>query len=169
MRQDHCANWEPLIDRLSSVHGVSSSGLRQLNHLPFAHFALPIPRNPSADTLHAMYLSLYRAAVKAAGDTAAGSNVGSSEGPAAISYNLALTESMMMICPRRNESAQIPVDDGDASDSGIVALNGTILAGTLMVKAEADWDELRNNQGNLTNVLATIGFPPLDSQEMSSL
>lgn len=169
MRQDECGSWEPLVDRCSEAQEVGSSGCRQLGQLPFANFVIPIPPNPSATTLHAMYLSLYRAAVKAA---KGGSESASAEGPAVISYNLGLTESSMMICPRRNESACIPVDDVDndnVADAGTVSLNGTILAGTLMVKAEAEWNELRSNQENLTNVLATIGYPPLDSRELSSL
>ena len=173
MRNDDCGSWEPLLDRCSEAQGVGSFGCRQLSQLPFVHFAAPIPPNPSAEMLHAMYLSLYREAVKAAkgykegsnGDSATGDDTGPSQGPAAISYNLGLTESTMIICPRRNDSAQIPVsavDNGNIDDLGIVALNGTILAGTLMVKAEAEWDELRNNQESLTNVLATIGYPRSD-------
>lgn len=78
----------------------------------------------------------------------------------------------MMICPRRNESAHIPVsasDNANVADPGIVALNGTILAGTLMVKTGAEWDELRNNKETLTNVLETIGYPQSNSYGASSL
>lgn len=168
MRQDGAGSWEPLIDRLQG-----GSGLRRLEQLPFAHFAASMPSDPSADTLHAMYLSLYRAAVKAAKgpEEIAGDDL-AADGEAAISYNLALTDSTMIICPRRNENAQIPVESGvddPVSEPGIVALNGTILAGTLMVKAEAEWNELRRNQGNLTDVLSTIGYAQLDSRELSSL
>lgn len=171
MRQDDVSgSWEPLVDRFSGSGCSSFNGLRQVKELPFAHFAAPIPPNPSAETLHAMYLSLYRAAVKAARGPDDGeiSNDIPIEGPAIISYNLGLTESTMMICPRKTESAQIPigsVDVDNIADPGIVSLNGTILAGTLMVKAEAEWDELRKNQEHLTNVLETIGYPPLDSRE----
>lgn len=52
----------------------------------------------------------------------------------------------MMIAPRRAETARVPVDiaaAGDIADPGVVSLNGTLLAGTLMVKAEAEWDVLR--------------------------
>lgn len=172
MRQDGTGNWEPLIDRVAEAQ-ATGSGLRRLEQLPFAHFALPVPSNPSADTLHAMYLSLYRAAVKAAQDDEKTTVDGvSAEGEAVISYNLALTDSTMMICPRRNENAQISVDseaDDQVAEPGIVALNGTILAGTLMVKAEAEWDELRKNHGNLTDILSTIGYSQLDSRELSSL
>ncbi|RJE20845.1 hypothetical protein PHISCL_06814 [Aspergillus sclerotialis] len=166
-------DWEPLIDRLAADGQDGGDGLRRLSQLSFAHFALPIPSNADADVLYRMYLALYRAAVKAAQGTKETANEEPAvDGEAAISYNLALTESTMMICPRRNESAEIRVaaeETDDNSDSGVVALNGTILAGTLMVKAEAEWNELRRNQENLTRVLSTIGFPQPDSRGVSSL
>ena len=170
--------WRPLIDMIveskSRTHMIvesksrTQSEYRCLDELPFAHFALPLPPNPSADILHAIYLSLYRAAVstaKAAEDTNLNGDGAQSSGPAAISHNLAMTESAMMICPRRNETAHISVDenaaggdDGSIVESGILALNGTILAGTFMVKAEAEWNELRRNPEILVGALGTVGF-----------
>ena len=108
--------------------------------------------------------------------------------PSAISYNLAMTESVMMICPRRNESAGISSvpDDNRMKDkddyrqndmvrnhyftnsnaataattnTGLVALNGTILAGTLMVKFEEEWNQLRENPWLLNEVLRIVGVP----------
>jgi ATP adenylyltransferase len=84
------------------------------------------------------------------------------DGPSSISYNLAMTTSTMMICPRRSESAWIPLKPElrtDVVDAGLVKLNGTILAGTLMVKAEVEWNELRNQPTMLENILETIGIP----------
>lgn len=52
----------------------------------------------------------------------------------------------------------------DIVDPGVVSLNGTILAATLMVKAESEWDSLRENPDHLTQVLATIGYPRTDSR-----
>ena len=48
-------------------------------------------------------------------------------------------------------------------------LNGTILAGTLMVKAESEWDALRENPQYLMKVLEKIGFPRTDSRGLSYL
>ncbi|RAL13561.1 putative bis(5'-nucleosyl)-tetraphosphatase [Aspergillus homomorphus CBS 101889] len=179
MAQQQSANddWRPLIDIVSSQPAASGPNLRRLDQVPFAHFVLPLPPNPSSEALFATYLCLYKAAVAA---TAAATNSGdhhraqetSSTGPAAISYNLAMTESTMMICPRRSESAHIPIEPGaraDVAEAGVVALNGTILAGTLMVKAEAEWNELRRNPQSLGNVLSTIGFPQSNLPEVSLL
>ncbi|KAB8212252.1 HIT-like protein [Aspergillus parasiticus] len=171
MSQSDSGNWQPLIDAVSGQPTSPGSKYLRCAQVPFAHFALPLPPDPSADTLHHIYLSLYRAALAAAqGST--GSSPPTTSGPAAISYNLAMTDSVMMICPRRSESAQIPVDSAtsaEISGAGIVALNGTILAGTLMVKAEAEWDELRRNPDSLKEVLTTIGYPHPDMREISLL
>jgi ATP adenylyltransferase. len=73
----------------------------------------------------------------------------------------------MMICPRKQETALVPVNSAttrDIVDPGVLSLNGTILAATLMVKAEGEWDALRENPEYLTQVLATIGYPRTDSR-----
>lgn len=61
----------------------------------------------------------------------------------------------MAICPRRNEAAIVPASNVEGS----VAINGTILAGTLMVKDQGEWESLRRDPDLLSHVLATIGFP----------
>ena len=84
-----------------------------------------------------------------------------------------MTESAMMICPRRNESASISLSkkgvDDEVAEAGVIALNGTILAGTLMVKAEAEWNELRRDPEALGSVLAAIGYPAEVVRSVSSL
>ncbi|GAT28885.1 bis(5'-nucleosyl)-tetraphosphatase [Aspergillus luchuensis] len=126
MAQGDSENWQPLIDAVARQPTSSGTGYQHLAQVPFAHFARPLPPNPSSETLHQIYLSLYRAAVA----TAKGglSDAGQVAGPAAI-----------------------------------------ILAGTLMVKAEAEWDELRRNSTSLHNVLAAIGYPQPDAREVSLL
>ncbi|PYI35038.1 bis-tetraphosphatase [Aspergillus indologenus CBS 114.80] len=182
-QQKHSDDWRPLIDIVAATSQPAapggSGGYRRSDRVPFAHFALPLPPNPSSETLFATYLSLYRAAVAAVVAAATTTNSSNSNrraqettGPAVVSYNLAMTESSMIICPRRRESAHVPVEPGasaDVAEAGVVALNGTILAGTLMVKAEAEWTELRRNPQSLSNVLSTIGFPQLNLPEVSQL
>lgn len=172
------SSWKPLIDTVAEQQPTKPAGsateaaeYRSLGRLPFVHFALPLPPNPPADTLHAIYLSLYRAAVTAAAkaenpDSNQADNIPpQTSGEAAISHNLAMTDSAMMICPRRNETASVPIDknaaggNGEVLGAGEIALNGTILAGTLVVKAEAEWNELRRDPEILTGALQTVGYP----------
>ncbi|GAB7357701.1 hypothetical protein MBLNU459_g0368t1 [Dothideomycetes sp. NU459] len=161
------ADWKPLIEQMLDSPEDSSaddirSGMKCIRSMPFTHFALPLPPNPSAELLDSTYKRLYRAAAAAVqshierhGDLELHPTEG---GSSAISYNLALCGSGMAICPRRKEAAMLT--DGDGSELGSVALNGTILAGTLMVKREEEWDLLRADSLQLDRVLETIGVPP---------
>jgi len=47
----------------------------------------------------------------------------------------------------------------DGSEVGFVALNGTLLLGTLMVKAEEEWEMLKHDAARFDEVLAAIGIP----------
>ncbi|KAA6415948.1 MAG: hypothetical protein FRX48_00667 [Lasallia pustulata] len=158
--------WKPLIDLMEEGVPQGAAG-----KLPFACFSAPIPNNPSASDLTSIYLRLYGEAVKAVRNyMKANADNGvkleaSDDGSAAISYNLAMTTSAIAICPRKSETATLGVaehfSDG-ASRIGPVALNGTILAGTLMVKTEEDWIGLRRDEGRLLDLLKMVGIPPED-------
>ncbi len=74
-------------------------------------------------------------------------------GEAVISYNLALTAEAMVICPRRTEGAM--VKDG----FGPVAVNGTVLGETVMVKTGEEWDALRRDGVGLYGLLRAVGIP----------
>ncbi|KAJ5766258.1 uncharacterized protein N7511_003874 [Penicillium nucicola] len=175
MRQPGSETWHPLIDLLTSQctsppsSPSSTPKFQHLSALSFAHFALPLPPNPSPEALYSVYTTLYKAAVAA---TQGYSPYQYTEpvpthGASRISYNLAMTRSKMMICPRRQETAVVPIDAAAAADivdPGVLSLNGTILAATLMVKAESEWDALRENPELLTQVLTTVGFPRTDSR-----
>ena len=82
-----------------------------------------------------------------------------------VSYNLAMTSSRMAICPRRSEAARIDQrkesTDLEIDETGAVALNGTLLAGTLMVKTEKEWNVLRGQEGELrlNEILTAVGIP----------
>ncbi|QGA20038.1 hypothetical protein EYB26_007738 [Talaromyces marneffei] len=161
------ASWIPLIDLLltsADVQTSSSSGIRHLPNLPVQHFAMQIPRSesspsPSVDKLHEIYLSLYHAALLASttSPSVTTEEQTRTSGAAAISYNLAMTRDIMMICPRRKETATL---SGLGADSAAdVSLNGTILAGTLMVKTEEQWDCLRGDGEVVNDLLAEVGIP----------
>lgn len=155
------ASWTPLIDLLLTTSAdveTSSNGIRNLRSLPFQHFAVRIPASPSVEALHEMYLSLYRAALLASTPTLptiTTTEQTRTSGPAAISYNFAMTRDIMIICPRQKETASLP---GLGPDAG-VSLNGTILAGTLMVKTEEQWDCLRGDGEIINDLFAEVGIP----------
>lgn len=166
MHQPGTESWAPLIDLLTTQpHNPPT--FQSHPALPFAHFALPLPPNPSPDTLHTIYIALYRAAVGAVqgSDPREGLSSTATQGPSAISYNLAMTLETMMIAPRRAETARVPVDIAaaeDIADPGLISLNGTILAGTLMVKLEGEWDVLRTKPEVLGRLLRDVGVPGPD-------
>ena len=151
--------WSLLVDRMNHPFPDRPQLLHNPS-LPFRHYAQRIPPLSSSAELHQTYLALYHTAVQAVQDfNLEPSTKDTSETKdlttAAISYNLAMTVDMMAICPRRSEAASVPSSDGEGS----VAINGTILAGTLMVKDQVEWDSLRQDPNLLSDVLSTIGFP----------
>lgn len=83
----------------------------------------------------------------------------STDGWSSISYNLAMTTTSMMLCPRRREGADLKINNQGGS-LGPINLNGTMLAGTLMVKTQDEWDLLRSDESRLNDILEAVGIPP---------
>lgn len=135
-----------------------------LLELPFTYFASVLPEDPTPAELHHVYESLHSRACCAVSEYVAGrpgcdlQMQGGEDGSSPISYNLGLSDRVMAICPRVSEGIQIPSDTGDMI--GPVSLNGTLLAGTLLVKSEAEWNALRSDESKFMGVLAAIGIPP---------
>jgi ATP adenylyltransferase len=77
-----------------------------------------------------------------------------------------MTTAGMVILPRRAEGTILRRDDG--SEIGFVALNGTTLGGTMMVKQQDEWDMLRQETGLLDRILHAIGIPKLPSPKAGS-
>ncbi|KAF7846430.1 hypothetical protein BT93_L4383 [Corymbia citriodora subsp. variegata] len=158
--QNHDEEWEPLIELILKSQS-SESGMRSLPDFPFKHFAMALPTDPSTEQLHATYTQLYDAASEAVRSHIENSDDltlhPSEGGDSDISYNLALTSTGMAICPRRREAAVLHDEAGKEVVS--VALNGTILAGTLMVKLESEWEGLKKDAGQLDSVLEAVGIP----------
>ncbi|SPO00582.1 related to 5',5'''-P-1,P-4-tetraphosphate phosphorylase 2 [Cephalotrichum gorgonifer] len=133
----------------------------EVEDLPFTTFAEEIRPGMSAHELRGIYLRLYRRACSAVAkftgrEEIAGRAAGQVGGEAGISYNLAMTRHALIVCPRLAEGA--PVWDG-GEVVGHLALNGTVLAGTALVKDAAEWDALRNDPEELLQALRTIGLP----------
>ncbi len=134
--------------------------------LPFIHFATRLDAGISPASLYSKYLMLMRAALSASqslpGEVSRDldDHVKIAEnGRTTFSYNLALTTDTMAICPRKSESASIEGLNEDHE----VAINGTILGGTLMVKNETEWNTLRQNPHMLDSILESIGYPKCPS------
>lgn len=127
---------------------------------PFLTYSEGISLDMSGEELHAVYLRLYRKACHAmtahTGDAATDLEV-AAEGETKISYNLAMTKNRMVVCPRINEGAKILSSDGDVL--GTMALNGTVLAGTALIKSELEWAALKKDPDSLLEVLKGIGLP----------
>ncbi|KAI6365237.1 hypothetical protein MCOR21_001381 [Pyricularia oryzae] len=143
--------WEVLAARLGADPGA-------LDQVPFPclverlHAArCGAEADPDGRVLREAYLALYR---RACGVMGVEGVEGQMEGEARISYNLAMTRDVMVLCPRRAEGAALVAGSGD--EVGKLALNGTVLAGTALVKSEAEWDALRGDPDQLGRVLARI-------------
>ncbi|KAF7901675.1 uncharacterized protein EAF01_006974 [Botrytis porri] len=144
--------WSPLVDRLVKTTAPE---------LPFTYFAASFTSNVQPSDLHATYLKLHQKACQLMKTTPCKDRKEASP----ISYNLGITNKSMVLCPRTSEGLEIM--DTDGKIVGSVALNGTLLAGTLLVKSEIEWDAIRRDEGILVNVLKAIGVPPhntVDSQ-----
>lgn len=135
--------------------------------LPFQTFAERIGPDTSAAVLHEHYLSLYRRACQAAGESLDERGTATSEcgEPAKMSYNLAMTSDVLAICPRTAEGATIT--DASGTELGFVALNGTVLAGTALVKKAEEWKALKENEEQLKAVLSRIGLSNLKRQSLA--
>lgn len=152
MREDlDDGEWDVLAKRL----------VGEVKDLPFTTFAEHIEPGVSPRQLRDAYLRLYRRACDAVGrhlkkrDIADGAR-GQETGPALISYNLAVTRHALIVCPRLADGAAV-WDNGEVV--GKLALNGTVLAGTALVKDIVEWDALRKDPAELLQVLTAIGLP----------
>ncbi|GAB1319988.1 bifunctional AP-4-A phosphorylase/ADP sulfurylase [Madurella fahalii] len=173
--------WEVLAAGLAAAGagtGAEDGGPLPLRgRVPFQTFAERI--GPGAD-LRRVYLRLYRRACEAvlgAAEGGAAAEVpadggGGGDGEdgkegveARISYNLAMTRDVMVVMPRLAEGEVVSVveRDGTRRVVGKLALNGTVLAGTALVKSQAEWDALRVEPEQLLEILGRIGVPSVQA------
>lgn len=148
------AGWTVLADQLAG-EGEGEGGDGRAG-LPLATFAERIAGDADPEALRSAYLRLYRRACAAAGLGEGELGDLAAEGvPARISYNLGMTRTSLVVCPRVAEGDVVRSRDG--REVGRLALNGTVLAGTALVKSEAEWDALRADPGQLRDILGKIG------------
>jgi ATP adenylyltransferase len=151
--------WEPLTDQLPAGQAK----------IPFTYFSAPISQKATPKQLHDTYMALHKLACYAVEKYIARNPDGGMSmdrelektGATPISYNLAFTDSVMVILPRRAEGMVFPtrLPEPEPQETGFVALNGTVLGGTLLVKDILEWDALRGDGGKLKMVLERIGIP----------
>ncbi|KAJ4391061.1 bifunctional AP-4-A phosphorylase/ADP sulfurylase [Gnomoniopsis smithogilvyi] len=157
-REEHAA-WSVLANRLTDP-------VTDNTRLPFATFAEKLSLDMQAEELHAVYRRLYRRACNAAKVGAVGmADEELFQGEAKISYNLAMTKDAMVVCPRTAEGSSVL--DREGRDVGKLSLNGTLLAGTALVKSEDEWNVLRNDPEQLWKILGSIGIPSEDASTES--
>lgn len=174
--------WEVLAQRLIEDKETEKK-------LPFKTFAERLTPQMTGEELHGVYLGLYGRAREVVREyqlssqsesqsqsqpqqtstTAEEAPAGEGEvdeiqtgGEATISYNLAMTRDVMVIIPRLAEGAAIVeknMESGGEEVVGKLALNGTVLAGTALVKSQREWDALRRNPERVGELLGVIGVP----------
>ena len=88
------------------------------------------------------------------------------EGEARVSYNMAMTMDGIVVMPRVAEGAE--VRDGEGRVVGRLALNGTVLAGTGLVKSREEWEALRGDPEQVGEVLRRIGVLNMSVQSVQS-
>ncbi|KAF2756559.1 HIT-like protein [Pseudovirgaria hyperparasitica] len=148
--QEGSASWTLMTDRIIA----SSEKL-----LPFAYFHVKFTSDISPGQLHREYLNLYNAAERSV-RTYISSSCGDLQlhptggGDLPISYNLAMTSEGLIIAPRRREGIAVRDDQ-----EGFVALNGTVLSGSLMVKDALEYEILQKRLHVLDELLISIGIP----------
>lgn len=181
--------WDLLADRLAAAGDASGHGSSG-SVLPFLTFSERLGKGLSPRSLRSVYLRLYRQAcaavegrpippakqrrVAVAGEEDEERLYSSDEEyedgdgletEARISYNIAMTHDAMIILPRLADGDV--VRDGEGKEVGKLALNGTVLAGTALVKSQAEWDALAGDGGaQLWRILEKIGVKP--SKEVGS-
>jgi ATP adenylyltransferase len=171
------AGWAPLAEGLLSHPppgmcfglcygvGIEVTQADTLLDLPFQYFAAPLKDDPSPTELYGLYRSLYEQAFRSIDDFTFHHHgkhlVAPSDrtGPSAMSYNMAMTDRVIVLLPRRSEGIVIAPHGQQPDNPEPVALNGTTLAGTLLVKNESEWIALRQDEKKLLELLTAIGVP----------
>ncbi|PQE13230.1 5 5 -P-1P-4-tetraphosphate phosphorylase 2 protein [Rutstroemia sp. NJR-2017a BBW] len=142
--------WRPLADYLVD---------KTVSDLPFVYFSAALSPTISSSELHSTYLRLHQDACRIMELDTSDKELASAGGDESrISYNLGLTDKSIVLCPRTSEGLSITGANGDLL--GPIALNGTLLAGTLLVKSPAEWEAVQKNETILIDVLEAIGVPP---------
>jgi ATP adenylyltransferase len=157
MRQDdEKGEWDMLIDKIVDDNAK----------MPFEVFWERISPSTSKEQLYSIYDKLYMQAHEALkrfisqrpGELELHST---KDGSSPFSYNLGMTTKALMLVPRRREGIVLRRPNGE--EVGFAAFNGTVLAGTMMVKKLEEWNLLKGNNVLLDELLKGIGIPKVES------
>ncbi|KAH8663539.1 Ap4A phosphorylase-like protein II [Tricladium varicosporioides] len=152
----------------SETWNLLADTLLECPDLPFRVFASRVPSESTPKILYNLYKALHEKAVQALVNRSPKDSAPSAESrrkeESPISYNLGLTDQVMVLCPRVSEGLKITSSNGKLI--GPIALNGTILGGTLLVKSEEEWQSLKSDETKLADVLAAIGIPSASSERL---
>lgn len=173
MMSSDSPGWRPAIEVMSETcQDHDDYTVQACSAFPFAHFACRLPPDPEPKSLYEAYLSLYAAAIEAIPPPPSEDLSVTKKAPDppedTISYNLAMMTNVMAICPRRSEFASL------SGGGGEVGFNGTVMAGTFMLKDEAVWKRINQEPEKMEGVLEGIGYPfprtnsiSIEEQEMA--
>lgn len=154
-------SWKPL-----PAHGERLRDMQ--DKIPFVYFTAPLKGTETAFQLHKAYLALLEVARQTvlsymspdpdAEDIEADKDLPETE-EVPFSYNMAFMDRLMVILPRISSGSEIENDN--EKGKGYVELNGTVLAGTLLVKEKEVYDRFQGDEGSrlLQKVLGGIGVP----------
>lgn len=154
--------WSLLCDSIDTpVH--SNLPLLRCRDLDCIHYAIALDSDVDKAGLHQRYVLLLKAALVSISKESSLERVDEAKivenDHTTFSYNLAMTKDLIAILPRRSEAAQISgMDD--------IFVNGTFLAGTMMVKVESDWHELQLDASKLQQIVSRIAYSQSDQQKL---
>ncbi|KAI9851309.1 MAG: bifunctional AP-4-A phosphorylase/ADP sulfurylase [Thelocarpon superellum] len=144
--------WSLLCDTLTYDSGYT----------PFLYYRAALAPDIEPEALHGTYLSLCKRAGLLGDESTQNKSYDPRRHNLPKSYNLALTTSTMVLCPRRQGGAFLDVREfGEGQETrmvGPINLNGTMLAGSLMVKRQEEWDLLQQDGGRLLEILRAVGY-----------
>lgn len=138
-------------DGVESEWDLLMNSAANLESLPLLVFRENLSSNASTQEVHDIY-SMLLTKCRQAWDAHAEKTGMEKDG---FSYNMGLTTASMVLCPRTQEGVKLQRDDG--TETGYIALNGTVTGGTLMVKQLEDWEYLRKAPLVIDRILGAIG------------
>jgi ATP adenylyltransferase len=146
-----------------SVLAETIHAQQQHRDLPFAILSETVSPDTSPEELHGKYVSLYKRAAKLVlpDEDVQG------YGEAKFSYNMSMTSKVIVLCPRLAEGG--PIKNKNSQEIGHIALNGTLLAGTALVKTQEQYDAVRGEPKLLLDVLKQIGVSPREGSVLGNL